>query len=141
MVYEAVPVPDDEPSEIYFKKAIQECESEWAMNKKVVSLKEKDIRRSVPKGLPYFHVDFGLNDGYAHVIEDEEIFPKNFAQEIIGGMLDLEPRFWKNPKRESFEAQKARVLSFGATWKKFDNVTTSNQSDDDSSSSTSSDSD
>ncbi len=32
----------------------------------------------------------------------------------------MEPRFWRNPKRESFEAQKAKVLSFGAKWKDVD---------------------
>ena len=40
---------------------------------------EKNIRRSIPKGLPYFHVDFGMQNGFAHVIEDEQIFPRNFA--------------------------------------------------------------
>ena len=59
---------------------IQECESEWSHNKKLISLRDKPLRRSVPKGLPYFHVDFGTENGFAHVIEDEQEFPKNFAQ-------------------------------------------------------------
>ena len=65
---------------MYFQKAIQECESEWADNVKLISLREKGLRRSIPKGLPYFHVDFGMDDGFAHVIEDENTFPTNFAQ-------------------------------------------------------------
>ena len=65
-------------------------------------------------------VDFGMEDGFAHVIEDEQEFPTNFAQEIIGGMLDLEPRIWRHPKRESFESQKKRVLTFASKWKNFD---------------------
>ena len=123
MLLECVPIPREvgETAPMYFQKAIQECESEWSHNKKLISLtKERGLRRSVPKGLPYFHVDFGLEDGFAHVIEDEQEFPLNFAQEIIGGMLDLEPRIWRHPKRESFESQKKRVLSFAAKWKKFD---------------------
>ena len=123
MLLECVPIPREvgETAPLYFQKAIQECESEWSHNKKLISLtKERGLRRSVPKGLPYFHVDFGLEDGFAHVIEDEQEFPLNFAQEIIGGMLDLEPRIWRHPKRESFESQKKRVLSFAAKWKKFD---------------------
>lgn len=61
--------------------AIQECESEWSHNKKLITLsKERGIRQSVPKGLPYFHIDFGLQNGFAHVIEDEQEFPRNFAQ-------------------------------------------------------------
>lgn len=58
----------------------QECESEWSHNKKLISLRDKPLRRSVPKGLPYFHVDFGEENGFAHVIEDEKEFPKIFAQ-------------------------------------------------------------
>lgn len=64
---------------MYFQKAIQECESEWADNVKLVQLRDKGLRRSVPKGLPYFHVDFGTQDGFAHVIEDTNTFPKNFG--------------------------------------------------------------
>ena len=121
MVLECVPLPREmgELAPMYFQKAIQECESEWAHNKKLIKI-EQSIRRSVPKGLPYFHVDFGLQNGFAHVIEDELEFPKNFAQGIIGGMLDVEPRIWRQPKREPFESQKKKVLAFGAQWKDFD---------------------
>lgn len=83
MVYHCVPLPreDGDSAPMFFQKAIQECETEWSHNKKLITLtQEKDIRRSVPKGLPYFHVDFGLQNGFAHVIEEEQYFPKNFAQ-------------------------------------------------------------
>ena len=122
MVLECVPLPREmgEFAPMYFQKAIQECESEWALNKKLVKIDQNGIRRAVPKGLPYFHIDFGLQNGFAHVIEDELEFPKNFAQGIIGGMLDVEPRVWRQPKREPFESQKKKVLAFGAQWKDFD---------------------
>ena len=95
----------------------------------------------MPKGLPYFHVDFGMDNGFAHVVEDEDYFPANFAQEIIGGMLDVEPRVYKNPMRESFEAQKKRVMQFGAKWKDFDFTKKKKQGRRETSSSSSSDSD
>ncbi len=82
MVVECVPLPREngDTAPMFFQKAIQECETEWSNNKKLITLsKEKDVRRSVPKGLPYFHVDFGMQNGFAHVIEDEELFPRNFA--------------------------------------------------------------
>ena len=44
-------------------------------------------------------------------------------------MLDLEPRVWRHPKREPFEVQKKKVLSFGAKWKRFD-ITKRNSSSD-----------
>jgi len=40
--------------------------------------------------------------------------------ETIGGMLDLEPRLWRDPKPEPFEHQKRKVLAFGKMWSKFD---------------------
>ena len=50
--------------------------------------------------------------------------------EIIGGMLDLEPRLWRNPRREAFEAQKSKVMAFGAKWKEFDFTKKKNKGED-----------
>lgn len=38
-----------------------------------------DVRKVIPKGFSYFAVGFGLQPGYAHVIENEDRFPPNFA--------------------------------------------------------------
>ncbi|RXN24257.1 CWF19 2 [Labeo rohita] len=102
------------------QKAIMESDEEWAMNKKVVDLSSKDIRQAVPRGLPYFSVDFGLQGGFAHVIENEQKFPHYFGKEILGGMLDLEPRRWRKPIRENFDDQRKKVLKFAQWWKEFD---------------------
>lgn len=34
----------------------------------------------VPRSLPYFAVDFGLQGGFAHVIENEQKFPHYFGK-------------------------------------------------------------
>uniref|UniRef100_A0A452TU81 CWF19-like protein 2 n=1 Tax=Ursus maritimus TaxID=29073 RepID=A0A452TU81_URSMA len=122
MVYECVPLPREvgEMAPIYFKKAIMESDEEWSMNKKLIDLSSKDIRKSVPRGLPYFAVDFGLQGGFAHVIEDQHKFPHYFGKEIIGGMLDVEPRLWRKGIRESFEDQRKKALQFAQWWKPFD---------------------
>lgn len=122
MVMECVPMPRESSdlAPIYFKKAILECETEWATNKKLVDLSGKDVRRAVPKGLPYFAVDFGLDPGFAHVIEDEKMFSKNFAQEIIGGMLDLDHSLWRKQRQENFDLQRKKVLKFAEWWKTYD---------------------
>lgn len=122
MVYECIPVPKEvgDMAPIYFKKAIMESDEEWSMNKKLIDLSSKDIRKSVPKGLPYFSVDFGLQGGFAHVIEDQHKFPHYFGKEIIGGMLDIEPRLWRKGVRESFEDQRKKALQFAQWWKPFD---------------------
>ncbi|XP_028656231.2 CWF19-like protein 2 [Erpetoichthys calabaricus] len=122
MVYECIPLPREigDMAPIYFKKAIMESDDEWAMNKKVIDLSSRDVRRAVPKGLPYFSVDFGLQGGFAHVIENRDKFPHYFGKEIIGGMLDLDPRCWHKPMRENFEDQRKKVLQFAKWWKPFD---------------------
>ncbi|KAM5179709.1 CWF19-like protein 2 isoform 1-T1 [Mantella aurantiaca] len=122
LVYECIPLPKEtgDMAPIYFKKAIMESDEEWSMNKKLIDLSTKDVRRSVPKGLPYFSVDFGLQGGFAHVIEDHNKFPHYFGKEIIGGMLDLEPRVWRKAIRENFDDQRKKVLQFAQWWKPFD---------------------
>jgi len=50
------------------------------MNKKIIDLTGKGIRHAIPNGLSYFMVEFASHPGYAHVIEDEEMFPQNFAK-------------------------------------------------------------
>nr|KAF6354660.1 CWF19 like cell cycle control factor 2 [Myotis myotis] len=122
MVYECIPLPKEmgDMAPIYFKKAIMDSDEEWSMNKKLIDLSSKDIRKSVPKDLPYFSVDFGLQGGFAHVIEDQHKFPHYFGKEIIGGMLDIEPRLWRKGVRESFEDQRKKALQFAQWWKPFD---------------------
>ncbi|XP_019380583.1 PREDICTED: CWF19-like protein 2 [Gavialis gangeticus] len=122
MVYECIPLPKEvgDMAPIYFKKAIMESDEEWSMNKKLIDISSKDIRKSVPKGLPYFSVDFGLQGGFAHVIEDRHKFPHYFGKEIIGGMLDLEPRLWRKGIRQNFDDQRKKVLQFAQWWKPYD---------------------
>lgn len=80
MQIHCIPSSEFEMAPFYFKKAIQESEAEWATNKQLISLKDRDVRRAIPKGLPYFWVNFGMDSGFAHVIEDQSQFPNNFAQ-------------------------------------------------------------
>ncbi|XP_041796321.1 CWF19-like protein 2 [Chelmon rostratus] len=122
MVLECIPLPRElgDMAPIYFKKAIMECDEEWAMNKKIVDLSSKHIRQAIPRGLPYFAVDFGLQGGFAHVIENEHKFPHYFGKEVVGGMMDLEPRRWRKFIRENFDDQRKKVLQFAQWWKPYD---------------------
>ena len=119
---ECIPLPKDEGSlaPLYFKKAILESDEEWSLNRKLISTKEKGVRQSLPIGLPYFFVEFGLEGGFAHIIEDQSRFPAYFAKEVVGGMLDVEPRLWLKPPRDNFESQKRKVLELSEWWKPYD---------------------
>lgn len=80
MQIQCVPSDNFELAPFYFKKAILESEEEWSTNKQLIDLKGRDVRRAIPKELPYFWVRFGMNDGFGHVIEDQNHFPGYFAQ-------------------------------------------------------------
>ncbi|EDQ91287.1 uncharacterized protein MONBRDRAFT_1359, partial [Monosiga brevicollis MX1] len=101
-VLHCVPLSFDDATmaPMFFKKAILESDAQWSQNKKLVDVREGGIYRAVPKGFPYFYVAFSPDRGFAHVVEDEELFPEYFGAEIIGGMLDVAPRTWLKPHRE-----------------------------------------
>lgn len=93
--------------------------------------------------MPYFAVNFGLTEGFAHVIENSEAFPPHFAKvkpslfqsinkriyfnkqsfilkEIIGGILDLDPFLWRRPQKEDFSHQSRKVIEFLKWWKSYE---------------------
>ncbi|CAN0488016.1 unnamed protein product, partial [Hapterophycus canaliculatus] len=49
------------------------------------------IRRAVPRGFPFFHVEWE-DGGYAHIIEGEEAkFPRDFGVDTLAGVLGVDP--------------------------------------------------
>ncbi|KAI5896716.1 uncharacterized protein SCHCODRAFT_02615633 [Schizophyllum commune H4-8] len=142
-VIECVPLPWEQFEVIpgYFKESILASEAEWSQHKKLIdfSARPGGFRRAMVPNLPYFAIQFDYKGekGYGHVIEggatadgDEEgveegekgggEFPKYFAGEIIGNVLDLEPRKWRRPKRIDFHSNKQRVAQFKQKYDQFD---------------------
>ncbi|KAG5560277.1 hypothetical protein RHGRI_003542 [Rhododendron griersonianum] len=122
---ECIPLPQDiaKQAPLYFKKAIDEAEDEWSQHnsKKLIDTSVKGLRGSVPKDFPYFHVEFGLNKGFVHVIDDEQQFKANFGLNVIRGMLKLpEEDIYGRRKHDSEETQKQAVSSFARDWAPFD---------------------
>ncbi|CAL5394150.1 unnamed protein product [Camellia sinensis] len=108
---ECIPLPQDiaKQAPLYFKKAIDEAEDEWSQHnsKKLIDTSEKGLRGSIPKDFPYFHVEFGLNKGFVHVMDDEKQFKSNFGLNVIRGMLGLpEGDMYGRRKHDSVETQK-----------------------------------
>lgn len=142
-VIEAVPVDAGLFQELpgYFKQSILTSGDEWSQNKKLIEFSSaRTFRRSMVPQLPYFMVqwDYKGEKGYGHVIEDGDghdgagggdgfemaesskgggDFASYFAAEIIGNLLDLEPRRWRKPRRMHGDEQ---VNAFRAIWKPFD---------------------
>ncbi|KAG4984459.1 hypothetical protein JHK87_029208 [Glycine soja] len=122
---ECIPLPEDIAKEapLYFKKAIDEAEDEWSQHnaKKLIDTSQKGLRNSIPKHFPYFHVEFGLNKGFVHVIDDEKQFNISLGLNVIRGMLHLaEEDMYRRRRYEAVEVQKQAVESFSKEWKHFD---------------------
>ncbi|KAK9700129.1 hypothetical protein RND81_08G219100 [Saponaria officinalis] len=122
---ECVPLPQDVAKDgpLYFKKAIDEAESEWSQHdaKKLIDTSQKGLRGSIPKDFPYVHVEFGLNKGFVHVIDDETQFKSSFGLNVIRGMLQSQDEdMYRRRRYESLESQKQAVAEFAKEWAPFD---------------------
>ncbi|CDO99174.1 unnamed protein product [Coffea canephora] len=122
---ECIPLPQEvaKQAPLYFKKAIDEAEEEWSQHnaKKLIDTSQKGLRASIPKNFPYFHVEFGLDKGFVHVIDDEKQFKSNFGLNVIRGMLRLPAEdMHRRQKHESLEMQKQAVAGFAGDWEPFD---------------------
>ncbi|KAI0770353.1 CwfJ C-terminus 1-domain-containing protein-like protein [Fomes fomentarius] len=126
----------------YFKESILMSEAEWSQHKKLIDFSSRPggFRRAMVPNLPYFMVQFDYKGekGYGHVIEgtseisangDEDVdegekgggeFPRWFAAEIIGNLLEVEPRRWRRPRRIEFVQNKERTKKFKRKYDKFD---------------------
>ncbi|KAM2212193.1 hypothetical protein COP1_022392 [Malus domestica] len=124
-IVECIPMPNEIAKEapLYFKKAIDEAEDEWSQHnaKRLIDTSVKGLRGSIPKDFPYFHVEFGLNKGFVHVIDDEQQFNSSLGLNVIRGMLQLpEEDMYRRRRHETVEAQKQAVKSFDQDWAAFD---------------------
>ncbi|CAH9105880.1 unnamed protein product [Cuscuta epithymum] len=122
---ECIPVPRDvaKQAPLYFKKAIDEAEDEWSQHnaKKLIDTSIKGLRASIPKDFPYFHVEFGLDRGFVHVIDNEKEFRSNFGLNVVRGMLKLAAEdMHRNRKQDSVETQMHAVANFARDWEPFD---------------------
>ncbi|KAL5542163.1 hypothetical protein UlMin_009873 [Ulmus minor] len=122
---ECIPLPRDIAKEapLYFKKAIDEAEDEWSQHnaKKLIDTSVKGLRGSIPTNFPYFHVEFGLDRGFVHVIDDEKQFNSSLGLNVIRGMLELpEEDMYRRRRYESVEGQKQAVQIFARDWEPFD---------------------
>ncbi|KAJ8905148.1 hypothetical protein NDN08_001658 [Rhodosorus marinus] len=102
----------------YFKQALLTEGPEWSQHKKLLESNGRSIRSMIPKGFPYFNVEFGLAFGYAHVIEDAESFNGRLGFEVIEGLLDLSPRPPSRKPDHEVESQMANQLR--SVYKDFD---------------------
>lgn len=67
-----------------------------------------------------FFLSFFFFSGYNTVKFQYEWPLFLLLQEVVGGMLDLEPRRWRKMIKENFDDQRKKVLQFSQWWKPHD---------------------
>ncbi|OAY80891.1 CWF19-like protein 2 [Ananas comosus] len=121
---ECIPIPYQlsRQAPMYFKKAIDEAEDEWGQHemKKLIPT-SGNLRQVIPANFSYFHVEFGLDRGFVHVIDDEGNFSSGFGLNVIRGLLRLpEEDMYRRRRLEPVEKQKLAVTAFMKEWEPFD---------------------
>jgi hypothetical protein len=112
-----VPINVENDAEIYFKSALTEQAEEWGTHTKILSTKGKGIGGTVPKGFPYFNIEWE-GGGFATIIESDS-FPKTFGVDTIAGMLDMEPvKFNRKPRAK--DNDRKVVVDFLDRWQNYD---------------------
>ncbi|KAM0929674.1 hypothetical protein ACQ4PT_001683 [Festuca glaucescens] len=121
---ECIPVPHEvsDKAPMYFKKAIDEAEEEWSQHetKKLIPT-SGNLRQVIPENFAYFHVEFGLDRGFVHVIDDESRFSAGFGLNVIRGALGLPAEdMHRRGRHASADDQKRAAVSFMKGWEPFD---------------------
>jgi hypothetical protein len=122
-----LPKRDANIAPMFFQKAIQESGGEWATHQKLHDFKlpKRTIRNTIPAGFAYFMVQFAVDSGFAHHIEQKQDFSPNFGKSVIGGILELDETLYSGqPRRQSIETEKRLASDFKAGWNDFDWTTT-----------------
>lgn len=117
-VIDAVPVDRDACDEalIHFKHALQTCDEEWSQHKKLLPLTiAKPLAKSIPARFPYVSVERSALDhelsnretviGYAHVVENDAAFNRDFGMDVMCGYWELDPMRMK--RSDHMRAQRA----------------------------------
>lgn len=152
---EAIPLPWEKFEEMpaYFREAILTSEAEWSQHQKLIEFSKRPggFRRSMVSNLPYFmiHWDYKGEKGFGHVIEGPEQgtgegdtydfdegakgggqFERYFAAEIIGNIMELEPRKWRKPRRMDKRQNEERIKAFKKHYDAYDWTKMLNQTSD-----------
>lgn len=125
---EVVPVPFGilQDSPMYFSSSMKEQTEEWGTHNKILKVStEKPLQSVVPKGFPYFYVDWGrivtspTATGCAQIIESES-FRHDFGLDTVAAMLDLDPIRLNRKQSHSHEEERQQIADFSKLWEKVD---------------------
>lgn len=80
-----------------------------------------NLRQVIPENFAYFHVEFGLDKGFVHVIDKDSNFESGFGLNVVRGLLRLpEEDMYRRRRHESTDKQQQAVARFAQDWQRFD---------------------
>eukprot|EP00878_Enallax_costatus_P025200 GHUV01026934.1.p1 GENE.GHUV01026934.1~~GHUV01026934.1.p1 ORF type:complete len:185 (+),score=60.94 GHUV01026934.1:1165-1719(+) len=124
-IMECIPVDQEvfAKAPMYFKKALQEAESEWSQHasKAVIDTAAKGLRGSIPPNFPYLYIQFGYANGFVHVIDDEAKFDKDLGRQVVVGLLKLPAELMhKKQRADAPQVQASMAAAFRKQFAPFD---------------------
>lgn len=124
---EVVPVPfsilQDAP--MFFNSAMREQTEEWGTHNKLLkTTSQRPLPHVVPKGFPYFSVEWGKistssSTGYAQIVESQD-FGSDFGLDVLAGMLEIDPIRFHRKKKFGHEEERRNIADFLPKWGKVD---------------------
>jgi len=121
-VIECIPLSEKVAADapVFFNKAIIESDSKWTNHKKLYETGSQGARKCIPKGFPYFFVQFGMTSGMAHVIESKSKFTNYFGLEVVAGIIGSDFFTEGVQSRPSRQDEIAKTKKFLESWLPFD---------------------
>lgn len=124
---ECVPVPKSVASlaPAFFREALVASDEEWSQHAKIIDTGaraqkgygKQAFRRSLVKEMPYFHVWFDIDGGYGHVVENQELWGRDFARQVFASMM---PGIDAHRGNSRWQSGDPRVEAFRKLWGPYD---------------------
>lgn len=83
----------------------------------LLSIPPQGLRASIPAHFPYFYVEWGLREGYVHVIDDTQKWSPNFGRDVLIGLLELPAEWTRGKQRRDSRPEAERLMKeFLKSW-------------------------
>ena len=76
----------------FFKQGLEDVEGNWGTHKSIIKIEKQKggLQKQIPKQIKYFYIDFGNGYGYAHAIENERFWKRQFCYQILATAIGIE---------------------------------------------------
>lgn len=109
------------------QQSFLQCDVEWSTHKKLIDLSGCSLNgtslgplhKKVPGHMNYVAAEWP-GGGFAHVVEDEELFNEDFCLDILSGFFEDVPFHMKRRQHADTAQDRKQFQSFKESWASFD---------------------